>query len=105
MAVLFTHDGKELDVDDVPMSVYAEIERDAGLPWHVVTRTPMALSQAGPMLAQACAKILDVELPDEITPRVLVTLFEVRDNEVNRPGEFSDGMPDPKAEGSDPATT
>lgn len=105
MAVYFTHDGKELDVDDVPMDVYADIEKKTGIAWYRLTQAPAGHAAAGPLLAQRCADMLEVVLPDPITPKVLVDLFDVREDDVTVPSEFEDGMPDPKAEGIDRETT
>lgn len=104
MAIVFTHAGKKLDVDDVPMDVYADIEKTTSVPWYRLAQAPAAQAAAGPLLAKQCAKILGVELPDPITPRVLVSLFDV-DDTPNTPTEFADGVPDPLVEDSEAATT
>lgn len=96
MPIMFKFDGKTLDVDDVPMETYAAIEKTTSISWYRLTQSPMAHAAAGPMLARRCAEMLGVTLPDPITPKILVTLFEVVEEE-NRPTEYSDGMPDPKA--------
>lgn len=105
MAVYFTHDDHELDVDDVPMETYADIEKKTGIAWYRLTQAPAAHAAAGPMLAQRCAEMVGVTLPDPITPKVLVDLFDVREDEDNLPSEFEDGMPDPKAAATEPETT
>ena len=96
MPIMFKFDDKTLDVDDVPMETYAAIEKATSISWYRLTQSPMAHAAAGPMLARRCAEMLGVTLPDPITPKILVTLFEVVEEE-NRPTEYSDGMPDPKA--------
>jgi hypothetical protein len=104
MAVIFKWDGIEVDLDDVSMETYAEIEKVTSIPWYRLTQSPMAHAAAGPMLARKCAETAGVELPDPITPKILVSLFEVS-AEPNSPTEFSDGIPDPKAQDSEPETT
>jgi len=104
MPVMFKYEGHEIDVDDVPMETYAAIEQTTKVPWYRLTQAPAGHAAAGPMLARRCAEMLGVTLPDPITPKVLVTLFEIVD-EPNRPAEFTDGMPDPKAPGSETETT
>jgi len=104
MPIVFKFDGKSLDVDDVPMSDYADIEKTTSISWYRLTQSPMAHAAAGPMLARRCAEIVGVTLPDPITPKVLVSLFEVIAEE-NRPTEYTDGMPDPKALDIDLGTT
>lgn len=103
MPILFVHDGKEFDIDDVPLADYAQIERDHGTPWWKLCANPMQYAGAGEALARICARLAGVDLPT-LTPRLLVKLFEVRAGE-NRPTEYNDGMPDPKAQGSGPETT
>lgn len=103
MPIIFSHNDHELDIDDVPLSVYAEIEKAHGVPWYKLTANPMQFAAAGEALAKACATQVGVELP-ALTPKLLVKLFEVRTGE-NRPTEYDEGMPDPKAKGSEPETT
>lgn len=105
MPIMFKFDDKTLDVDDVPMEAYAAIEKATSISWYRLTQSPMAHAAAGPMLARRCADILGVTLPDPITPKVLVKLFEVVEDEANRPTEYTDGMPDPKAQDTDLGTT
>lgn len=103
MPIMFKLDGQELDIDDVPLSVYAEIEKATDVPWYRLAANPMQHAAAGEQLAKACAKQLGVDLP-AMTPKVLVQVFEIVTGD-NRPTEYSEGMPDPKAEGSEPETT
>lgn len=103
MPIIFNHDGHELDIDDVPLSAYADIEKATDVPWYRLASNPMQYAAAGEMLAKACAKQLGVDLPS-LTPKLLVSLFDVRPGE-NRPTEYDEGMPDPKAKGSEPETT
>lgn len=103
MPIVFQYDGHELDIDDVPLSTYAEIERATGVEWYRLSANPLQFAAAGEALAKACAARLNVELPT-LTPRILVDLFDMRVGE-NRPTEYDEGVPDPKAKGSGPATT
>ena len=104
MPVMFRYEGVEIDIDDIAMETYATIEKATSVPWYRLTQAPGAHAAAGPMLARACAELLGVTLPDPITPKIMVTLFEVVE-EPNRPAEFSDGMPDRKAQDSETETT
>jgi hypothetical protein len=105
MPIFFTHDGKRLDIDDIPLDEYAKIQTETGLQWWQVTPNPMAHAKAGAMLAEAAARVLEVELPATLTPRLLVEMFKIEANgEPNIATEFTDGIPDPKA-GDEPATT
>lgn len=101
MPILFKFDGKELDIDDVSMDTYAAIEKATSVPWYRLTQSPMAHAAAGSQLARACAELVGVVLPDPITPKIMVTLFDVVADEPSRPTEYTDGMPDPKAADSD----
>lgn len=104
MPIMFQHDGQRLDVDDVPLDTLITIQEKTGVEWYRLNARPLAHAAAGQMLARECAKILGVELPETITPRVFVDLFEVVD-EPNLPTEYQDGMPDPLEPGSEPETT
>lgn len=104
MPIVFTYDDQTLDVDDVPMDVYADIQKRTGVEWYQLSARPMAHAAAGQMLARECAQLLGVELPDKLTPKLFVKLFDVVE-EPNLPTEFEEGMPDPLVRGSDQETT
>ncbi len=104
MPIVFTHDDQTIDLDDVPLHIYAEIEKTTEVPWWRLTAAPQLSADAGQLLAQKCAELVGVKLPNPLTPRVIVQLFQKVDEE-NRPTEYDDGIPDPKAKGSEPATT
>lgn len=103
MPVIFQYDGHELDVDDLPLDKYIEIEAATSVPWYELASNPLRYASGGTALAKACAAHLGVELP-AITPRLFIDLFDRRAEE-NRPTEYDEGMPDPKAKGSEPETT
>jgi len=94
MPILFQHDGKEFDIDDLPMDVYAQLEKDHGIPWYQLGVQPMRYAAAGAALARECAKIVGVELPTPIKARDFVKLFQISDVP-NMPTEWEDGMPSP----------
>ncbi len=104
MPIIFVHDGHELDIDDLPLDTYIELEASTSMQWHQLASNPLRTAKGGSALAQACAAHLGIELPP-LTPRLLVDLFDMRPNEPNRPTQYQDGVPDPKAKGSDPETT
>lgn len=103
MPVVFKYDDQTVDIDDIPLAVYGEIQNQTGIAWYELTTSPVRHAIAGEMLAKECAKVAGVDLPP-LTPRLLVEVFEVV-SESNTPTEFDDGMPDPKAKGSDQETT
>lgn len=103
MPVVFKREGKTVDIDDIPLAIYGEIQKETGIAWYELTTSPVRHAIAGEMLAKECAKVAGVELPP-LTPRLLVEVFEVV-NESNTPTEYEDGMPDPKAKGSDQETS
>ena len=104
MPVMFRLEGQELDLDDVPLATYAEIEKTTSVPWYRLSNAPMAYAAAGEMLARKCAEQLGLKLPQPLTPKKMVEIFEVVD-EPNLPTEYTEGIPDPKAEGPDKETT
>jgi hypothetical protein len=104
MPIYFTHDGARLDVDDIPLAVFADIKDKTGIEWWQVAANPMRYAGAGELLAKACADITGVKLPEVITAGNFTKLFTVDEAVKNLPDEFNDGIPDPKA-GDEPATT
>lgn len=103
MPIVFKYDDQSVDIEEVPLAVYGEIEKQTKVPWYDLAASPMRHAVAGELLAKECAKIAGVDLPP-LTPRLLVKVFDVV-KESNVPTEFEDGMPDPKAKGSEPETT
>lgn len=104
MPVMFRLEGQELDLDDMPLDVYADIEKETGVPWYRLTANPMAHAAAVVVLVKKCAERLGVEPPATLTPKLLVDMFEVV-SEPNLPTEYNEGIPDPKAPEEDPETT
>jgi hypothetical protein len=103
MPVYFIHAGARLDVDDIPLDVYAKIHAETGIDWYKVAANPLRDAKAGEMLIRAACGIAGVAVPEQVTPNVLVASFEYVDGE-NRATEYNDGIPDPKAE-DEPETT
>lgn len=97
MPWIFSYDGHDVDIEDLPLTVYAEIQKTTGVAWYEVGSQPMKDPGAAIMLADACADAAGVELPT-LTPKLLVSLFAFRADE-NRPEQYVDGVPDPKAQG------
>lgn len=103
MPWIFEYDGKSIDIEDLPLSVYADIQKETGTFWAEVGASPFRNPQAALMLIDACSAELGVEVPT-VTPKTLVTLFRL-DETPNRPEQYQDKLPDPKAADSDQATT
>jgi hypothetical protein len=98
--IMFKFEDKSLDVDDVPLSVFAALEEKHGVAWYNLGSMPMRYAAAGEALARECAKIVGVTLPEVITPKQFVSMFEVT-NDPNLPVEWEDGMPVPLPEAGD----
>jgi hypothetical protein len=96
MPIYFTHETAKVDVEDVPLDEYAKIQDATGLQWWEVAGNPMRHAKASVLLAEACARLAGVALPDPITPKVIVSLFTV-ETAPNVAEVFTDGIPDPKA--------
>ena len=100
----FRYGGKAVDIEDVPLETFVSIEADTGVEWFRLTAAPARYAKAANLLAQACAKQLGIDDFPPLTPKLLVEVFELVE-EPNKPVEYEDGMPDPKAADSEAATT
>lgn len=98
----FQFEGHDVDIEDVPLGKYADIETKTSVRWFDLQRSPLRHAAAGEMLAKACAEIAGVTLPDPLTPRVFVELFKLIEDD-NLP-IYEDGIPDPKAGDTEPET-
>ena len=105
MPIYFVHETARVDIEDVPLDDYIAIEAATSLPWYEVAANPMRHAKAGKMLAEVCARIAGVPLPDPFSVRDLVEVFDVVSSVANRPEQYTDGIPDPKAPASEPETT
>ena len=91
---------KEVRLDDLPMSVYADIEEASGVPWFDLIDAPARSAKAGPLLIARCAAHLGAEPPEDVTPRSILGFFVLVGDDL--PVEFEDGIP-PEGEGSSTA--
>lgn len=99
----FRYGGKTVDIEEMPLDVYVKIEAETGVAWYQLSAAPARYARAASMLAAECAKHLEID-PPKMTPKALIQMFELVD-EPNKPTEYEDGLPDPKAADSEAATT
>lgn len=105
MPTYFTHAGAKFDIEDLPLDEYAQIFEATGQHWwQIVSQHPGTNAKVAVLLAGACARQTGVELPEKLTPKVIVSLFSIEEAE-NIPTVYEDGIPDPKATGTGPETT
>lgn len=83
---------KTIDIEDIPMSVYAEIEAATGVGWIELLSAPLQKAAASVMLIEAAAKILGVDCP-ELNPRTFLASFTVDDDTDSRPEAYEGGLP------------
>ena len=104
MPFYFSHDEKRLNLEDLPLDRWIAIEAECGLAWpDVLTGKCVGDSKvAKAVIGQACAH-LGIEVPP-LTLKSVVELITF-DREETLPVGFEDGLPDPKAKDSAPATT
>ena len=84
--------GKAIDIEDIPMSVYAEIETATGVGWFTLLVNPLRHAAASVMLIEAAAKILEVDCPP-LNPKTFLSTFEVVADADSRPEAYEDGLP------------
>jgi hypothetical protein len=105
MPIYFVHETARVDIEDVPLDEYAKIQEATGLQWWEVASNPLRHAKAAELLANAAGRLAGVPVPDRLTPKQIVAMFDVRsDEQANVAEVFNEGIPDPKAEDA-PATT
>jgi len=92
--------GTVVRCDDLPLEVYADIAEQTGVHWHTLLNAPLRQEKAGHMLYLAACKHAGVE-PVKLSIAQFADLFELVEEDL--PTTFTDGIPDPKADG--PVTT
>ena len=93
-------DGRLVRCDDLPLEVYANIADKTGIHWHQLLNAPIRQERAGELLYRAACESVQVP-PKALSVREFADVFELVEDDL--PVEFTDGIPDPKADG--PATT
>lgn len=101
----YVHAGADFDIEELPLDAWIEVQAQTGKQWHeCVGRTLLADVKVAKAVLEQCAKATGTTLPERLTIKSVLELFQHRDAE-NRPTGFREGVPDPKAKASDPATT
>lgn len=94
----------DYDVEELPIDRWIQIQKATGKQWHeCLSKTLLADAAVGKAVLEACAAETGATLP-ALTVKTMLTLFRFDDRE-NTPTQYNEGIPDPKATGSDPATT
>jgi hypothetical protein len=101
----YVHDGADFDIEELPLDAWIEVQSQTGKQWHeCIGRELLADVRVAKAVLAQCAKVTGTTLPEQLTVKTVLRLFEHRDIET-RPTQFREGTPDPKAQGSDPVTT
>jgi hypothetical protein len=84
--------GVKVRVDDLPVSVFADINERTGTNWWNLMNAPLRSEKAGMELYKACCRHVGVEAKPDMPIREWTGLFELVDDDL--PSMFTDGMPD-----------
>jgi hypothetical protein len=102
--IRFKHDGVSYDVEELPLDRWIKIQEQTGRQWHeCLNKTLLADAKVAKAVLEACAAEAGVTLP-ALTVKTMMQLFRF-DAVENTPVQYNEGIPDPKAKGSDLATT
>ncbi len=103
MPFYFRHSGKQLDLEDLPLARWVTIQEQTGKQWHeVLGANVLGDVKVASSVVEQCAAELGVEMPKLSLRQMLeVIVFQPSDN---LPAEYQDGIPDPKAAATEPAT-
>lgn len=104
MPFIFTHGDRRLDLEDLPLDAWIKIQEATGLTWpEVLTAKVLGDAKIASSVVAQCAAHLGIEVPT-LTLRSMLDAITIEVAE-NIPEQFNDGVPDPKAPASEPATT
>ena len=103
MPFYFKHSGKQIDLEDLPLTRWVTIQEQTGRQWHeVLGANVLGDAKVASAVAEQAAAELGIELPALSLRQMLdVIVFQPADN---LPAEYQDGIPDPKAAATEPAT-
>ena len=99
--VCTTPSGRQVRVEHLPLEAYERIFDATGIHWFEVSGAPLRHEKAGRLLYGECCLSVGDE-PAPLTLRGFVDAFDALPED-DLPDTFTDGVPDPKADG--PATT
>lgn len=103
MPFYFKHGDHKVNLEDLPLDRWITIEAESGSSWIEVLSGKLGESRvAKSVIVQACEH-LGIDVPP-LTIRKLANML-VFEKEESLPTEYADGIPDPKATDSEPATT
>lgn len=104
MPFFYVNGDTRFDIEDLPLDRWITIQKATGLQWHqCVGRNLLGNAEVAKAVLVECAAETGTDLPS-LTVRKMVALFEFEDRE-DRPVEYNDGLPDPKAKATDQETT
>lgn len=105
MPFVYCNAGVEFDIEELPLDRWIEVQKATGLQWHqCLTQNMLGDVTVAKAVLAACAVETGTTLPERITVKTMIDLIQWRAGE-NTPQQFNEGIPDPKAQGSEPATT
>lgn len=105
MPFVYCNAGVEFDIEELPLDRWIEVQKATGLQWHqCLTQNMLGDVTVAKAVLAACAAETGTTLPERITVKTMIDLIQWRAGE-NTPQQFNEGIPDPKAQGSEPATT
>lgn len=87
---------QRVNFDDLPMTLWAEVAQETGVPWSEVYWAPAASATAGPLLLKKIAAFAGLDPPEPITARVLFDAWDYVAKD-DLPASFEDGLPSPEA--------
>jgi hypothetical protein len=103
--ILYVHANGEFDIDDLPLHRWVAVQKATGRKWrecvgvHLFEDAEVALA-----VINECAGHIGTTVNPDMTLSDLFSTFKVTPVD-NRPGEFNEGIPDPKAPDTEPETT
>jgi hypothetical protein len=103
MPFYFRHSDKQLDLEDLPLDRWITIQDKTGRQWHeVLGANILGDVKVSAAVVAECAAHLGIEVPTPSLRQMLEMIVFVQSD--NLPAEYQDGIPDPKAAGTEPAT-
>lgn len=106
MPFYYQHPDKpRLDLDDLPLDSWIAIQDATGKTWpQMIGANTIGDAKVARAIVDACCKHLGVEPPANLSLRAMLEVLTYDRDTETVPTQFEDGLPDPKATGSDQAT-
>lgn len=85
--------GARVNMADLPIGTLGDIARECDLQWADIYVAPLKDDRAAAMLYRTACERAGVDMPDPLTPTILLDAFDLSTPDEELPKSYADGLP------------